>query len=64
VDGQSTAYVCRNFACRTPATEPELLRSFLENGWLDPVALLSVRGCPQARGSLISSQAPATTVYG
>jgi uncharacterized protein YyaL (SSP411 family) len=32
VDGQATAYVCRNFACQTPATEPEVLRSLLENG--------------------------------
>jgi hypothetical protein len=30
VDGQAAAYVCRNFACETPTTEPEQLRAQLQ----------------------------------
>jgi uncharacterized protein YyaL (SSP411 family) len=30
VDGRPTAYVCRSFVCRLPATDPETLRHQLE----------------------------------
>jgi uncharacterized protein len=30
-DGRATAYVCRNFACLSPATSPDVLREQLEN---------------------------------
>ena len=32
VDGRATAYVCRDFACRMPTTDPEELRRLLEHG--------------------------------
>lgn len=32
VDGRATAYVCRSFSCRTPATDVDALRVLLENG--------------------------------
>jgi uncharacterized protein YyaL (SSP411 family) len=30
IDGRPTAYVCRGFVCRLPATSPEMLRRQLE----------------------------------
>ena len=30
VNGQAAAYVCRDFSCQAPATEPEALRAQLE----------------------------------
>ena len=30
VDGRATAYVCRNFSCSAPVTDPLALRSLLE----------------------------------
>ncbi|MCL7454092.1 MAG: hypothetical protein M8467_13695 [Anaerolineae bacterium] len=30
VDGQATAYVCRNLACQAPVTHPGVLQSLLE----------------------------------
>jgi uncharacterized protein YyaL (SSP411 family) len=32
VNGQATAYVCRSFSCRAPATDVDALRVLLENG--------------------------------
>jgi uncharacterized protein YyaL (SSP411 family) len=32
VDGRATAYVCRSFSCRAPATDVDALRVLLENG--------------------------------
>ncbi|MGH7406479.1 MAG: thioredoxin domain-containing protein, partial [Candidatus Methylomirabilales bacterium] len=32
VDGQVTAYVCRDFTCTAPVTEPEALEALLEKG--------------------------------
>ena len=29
LDGRPTAFVCRDFACRQPVTEPEALRALL-----------------------------------
>jgi len=29
VDGKSTAYVCENFACQAPVTDPDALRNLL-----------------------------------
>jgi uncharacterized protein YyaL (SSP411 family) len=29
VDGQAAAYVCRNFACQLPVTDPAALRAAL-----------------------------------
>jgi hypothetical protein len=34
IDGAPAAYVCREFACRMPVTDPELLRA--ELGSADP----------------------------
>jgi len=34
VDGAAAAYVCRNFTCRAPITEPDILRT--ELGGRDP----------------------------
>jgi hypothetical protein len=31
VEGKSTAYVCRNFTCELPVTEPEQLARLLES---------------------------------
>jgi hypothetical protein len=28
-DGRATAYVCRDFACREPTTDPETLKTLL-----------------------------------
>jgi uncharacterized protein YyaL (SSP411 family) len=36
VDGKATAYVCRNFTCQRPATDPEELRSQLEKAAKPP----------------------------
>jgi uncharacterized protein YyaL (SSP411 family) len=32
IDGRSAAYVCRNYACQRPATDPEELRAQLQKG--------------------------------
>jgi uncharacterized protein YyaL (SSP411 family) len=32
VDGQVTAYVCREFTCSEPVTDPEALGALLEKG--------------------------------
>ncbi|MNI81424.1 hypothetical protein D3C73_1380360 [compost metagenome] len=32
VDGQATAYECRNFACRAPVTNPEAVKELLRTG--------------------------------
>jgi hypothetical protein len=32
VDGRAAAYVCTNFACQRPVTDPEALRALLKNG--------------------------------
>jgi uncharacterized protein YyaL (SSP411 family) len=32
VDGQATAYICRDFACRAPVTDSGVLQSLLETG--------------------------------
>jgi uncharacterized protein YyaL (SSP411 family) len=31
IDGRPTAYLCRNFACRLPVTDPDSLRAQLES---------------------------------
>jgi hypothetical protein len=33
VDGKPTAYVCENYSCRTPATDPRDLAAQLESPW-------------------------------
>jgi uncharacterized protein YyaL (SSP411 family) len=31
-DGRATAYVCRNFACERPTTDPDRMAELLEEG--------------------------------
>jgi len=38
VDGQATAYVCVDFTCRRPVTDPQVLRRQLDSGVRDPAA--------------------------
>jgi uncharacterized protein YyaL (SSP411 family) len=33
IDGRPTAFVCREFACRLPVTDPEALRGQLREGF-------------------------------
>jgi hypothetical protein len=30
INGQATAYVCQNFTCRNPVTDPEELRALID----------------------------------
>jgi uncharacterized protein YyaL (SSP411 family) len=32
IDGQATAYVCENFTCQAPVTNPDNLRKLLNDG--------------------------------
>ena len=36
LDGRPTAFVCRNFACRQPVTEPEAVATLLTEDWERP----------------------------
>jgi hypothetical protein len=40
LDGRPTAFVCRNFACRQPVTEPEALATLLTEDWERPGIIL------------------------
>jgi uncharacterized protein YyaL (SSP411 family) len=40
LDGRPTAFVCRNFACRQPVTEPEALAALLTEDWEQPGIIL------------------------
>jgi uncharacterized protein YyaL (SSP411 family) len=40
LDGRPTAFVCRNFACRQPVTEPEALATLLTEDWEQPGIIL------------------------
>ncbi len=40
LEGRPTAFVCRDFACRQPVTEPEALAALLADGWEQPGFIL------------------------
>jgi uncharacterized protein YyaL (SSP411 family) len=40
LDGRPTAFVCRNFSCRQPVTEPEALATLLLEDWERPGIIL------------------------